>query len=112
MVKAILKGMMSRDLLANPAKFNEVMGELSRYFTVDSGLTNDVLFSTATQMRLKSTADIVMLQAPISGFGTSSAGAAINIVNEAQLAEMAEAIQNGTMADYYAKYKDQPFVPR
>lgn len=111
MVKAILKGMMSRDLLANPARFNEVMGELSRYFTVDSGLTNDVLFSTATQMRLKSTADIAMLQAPISGFGTSQAGAAINIVNEQQLAEMAHAIQTGTMVDYYDKYKDQPFVP-
>ena len=109
-VKAILMKMVTLDVLANPVKFNEVMGQLGQYFTVDEGLTNQVIFSTATSMRVNSGDDIVILQAPISGFGTSGDGQSIDIVNEPQLAEMAQAVRTGTMADYAAKYKDQPLA--
>jgi len=109
-VKAILMKMLTFDVLANPVKFNEVMGQLGQYFTVDEGLTNQVIFSTATSMRVNSGDDIVILQAPISGFGTSGDGQSIDIVNEPQLAEMAQAVRTGTMADYAAKYKDQPLA--
>ena len=109
-VKAILMKMLTLDVLANPVKFNEVMGQLGQYFTVDEGLTNQVIFSTATSMRVNSGDDIVILQAPISGFGTSGDGQSIDIVNEPQLAEMAQAVRTGTMADYAAKYKDQPLA--
>ena len=109
-VKALLMKMLTLDVLANPLKFNEVMGQLGQYFTVDEGLTNQVIFSTATSMRVNSGDDIVILQAPISGFGTSGDGQSIDIVNEPQLAEMAQAVRTGTMADYAAKYKDQPLA--
>lgn len=111
-VKAVLTKMMSSNVLANPLKFNAVMSELGQYFTVDETLTNEVLFSTATSMRVADGNDIVVLQAPISGFGRSPDGQSIDVVNEAQLAELATAVQQGTMADYAAKYKDQPFVGR
>lgn len=109
-VKAILTKMLSLDVLGNPVKFNEVMGQLGQHFTVDEGLTNQVIFSTATSMKVDAGNDIVILQAPISGFGTSGDGQSIDVVNEAQLAEMAQAVRTGTMADYAEKYKDQPFV--
>ena len=109
-VKAILQKLMSQDVLSNPAKFNEVMGSLGQYFQVDEALTNQEIFSTATSMRVNSGDDIAMLQAHISGFGRSSDGQAIDIVDEAQLAEMATAIQTGHMDEYYAKYKDQRYV--
>ncbi len=109
-VKAILQRMLTLDVLANPLKFNDVMGQLGQYFTVDEGLTNQVIFSTATSMKVNSGDDIVLLQAPISGFGRSGDGQSIDVVNEAQLAEMAHAVRTGTMADYAAKYKDQPLV--
>lgn len=112
MVKAILKKMLTLDVLANPAKFNEVVGTLGQYFTVDETLTNEVMFTTATGMRINSGDDIVLLQAPITGFGTSPAGASIDLVNEPQLAEMAQAVRTGKMADYYAKYGNQPLVPK
>ncbi|MBK8463614.1 MAG: LCP family protein [Nigerium sp.] len=111
-VKAILTKMMSANVIANPLTFNEVMGELGQYFTVDSGLTNEVLFQTATSMRVTSSGDIRLLQAPISGFSRSADGQSIDLVDEAQLAELADAIRNGTMAAYYEKYKDQPFAGR
>lgn len=109
-VKSILMKMLSLDVLANPVKFNEVMGQLGNYFTVDDGLTNQAIFDTARSMKVDLEGDIVILQAPISGFGTSGDGQSIDIVNEPQLAEMAQAIRTGTMADYVEKYKDQPLA--
>ena len=111
-VKAILTKMMSANVIANPLTFNEVMGELGQYFTVDSGLTNEVLFQTATSMRVTSSGDIRLLQVPIRGFGRSADGQSIDLVDEAQFAELADAIRDGTMEDYYEKYKDQPFARR
>ena len=66
MVKAILMKMLTLDVLANPVKFNEVMGQLGQYFTVDEGLTNQVIFSTATSMRVNSGDDIVIQRAPFA----------------------------------------------
>lgn len=109
-VKAILMKMLTLDVLANPVKFNEVMGKLGQYFTVDEGLTNGVILSTATSMKVNSGNDIEILQAPISGFGTSADGQAIDVVNEPQLEEMGKAIRTGTMADYAARYRDQPLA--
>lgn len=109
-VKAILLRLMDLDVLANPVKFNDVMGQLGQFFTVDEGLTNQVILSTATSMKVHSGEDIVTLQAPISGFGTSGDGQSIDIVNVAQLAEMAHAVRTGTMADYAAKYEHQPLA--
>ncbi len=111
-VRAILSKMLSQNVIANPVRFNAVMGEIGHYFTVDSRLTNEVILQTATSMRVTGGSDIVMLQAPISGFGRSPDGQSIDVVNEAQLAEMATAIQQGTMADYATKYADQPFAGR
>ncbi|MDO5535295.1 MAG: LCP family protein [Propionibacteriaceae bacterium] len=111
-VKAILMKMLSRNVLTNPVTFNNVMSQLGQYFQVDDGLTNEVMFQTATSMRVNSGEDIVQLQAPAAGLGTSGDGQSIVRVNEAQLAEMAQAIRTGTMADYYAKYKDQPLMGR
>lgn len=111
-VRAILLKMMSRDVLANPVRFNEVMDELGRHFTVDEALTNQVIFGTGTSMRVDSDDDIVILQAPISGFGRSGDGQSIDIVHQVQLAELAQAVRTGTMADYADKYRDQPLVGR
>lgn len=110
--KAILQKLMSRAVLTDPAKFNAVATQVGKYFVVDQGLSNQTIFTTATSMRMAGAADIVMLQAPISGFGRSPDGQSIDIVNEAQLKEMSDAIRTGQMAAYAAKYKDQPFVPK
>ena len=43
---------------------------------------------------------------------TTADGQSIDLVDEPQFAELADAIRNGTMADYYDQYKDQPFARR
>lgn len=109
-VQAILMKLMSRDVLSDPTKFNAVMGSLGQYFTVDDGLTNEEIFSTAASMRVTGADDIRLMQAHISSFGRSSDGQSIDVMDEAQMEEMATAIQTGTMDEYYDKYKDQPYV--
>ncbi|MFV0406567.1 MAG: LCP family protein [Propioniciclava sp.] len=110
-VKAIMKELLSRDLLTKPATFNAVLGSLGQYLTVDEGLTNQELLTTAASMRLEDLdRDIVLLQAHIASFGRSPDGQDINIVDEPQLAELATAIQTGTMDAYAEKYWRQPFV--
>ena len=99
-VTAILSKVLSADVLANPAKFNDVASRLGGFFTVDSGLTNDVIFQTATSMRVTGAGDIVSLQAPIAGFGRSNGGQAINLVDWPKMKELADAIHAGTMSSY------------
>ena len=67
---------------------------------MDSGLTNDVIFQTATSMRVTGAGDIVSLQAPIAGFGRSNGGQAINLVDWPKMKELADAIHAGTMSSY------------
>jgi len=111
-VKAILHKMLSLDVLANPTTFDALMSGIDQYVTFDEGITAPVLFTTAASMRVSRAEDIVSLQAPISGFGRSPDGQSIDLVDEARLAELAEAIRTGTMADYHAAYADQPPVVR
>lgn len=110
MVKALLQNLLSLDVLTNPVVFDNVEAELSRYVTVDSELTPGTIFATATSMRIGGHEDILLLQAPISGFGRSEDGQAIDYVNEAQLAELAQAIRTGTMDRYYETYREQAYV--
>ena len=44
------------------------------------------------------------LHSPINGFGRSSDGQSIAIVDEAKLAEVSQALREDKMADYLAKY--------
>ncbi len=111
-VKAIAVKLMKPSVMANPVTFSEVAGQIGKFFAVDKDFTVPQMFSIASGMKLRGGDDIITLQAPISGFGTSPVGAAIDIVNEKQLAELADALKNDTMDLYWAKYKGQEFTPK
>ena len=96
---AILAKMASPDVLANPARFSQVVGTLGQYLTVDSGLTNDEVFRTASSMRV-GRGDIVSLQAPITGFGRSAGGQSINLVDWPKMKQLATHLRDDTMDQY------------
>jgi hypothetical protein len=73
--------------------------------TVDNSLTDAEIRRTALSLRLKAD-DIELLQAPISGFDTTSDGQSIDVVDTAKLAELSEALQNDTMQAYVEKYPE------
>lgn len=110
--KAIMLKLIDGGILADPVKFNQVMGEMSQYFVVDDTLTNETIVQTAASMKLTSGNDIRSFQVAISGFGRSKAGASIDVVDQAKLTELSNALKTGTVDDYYEKYKNLPLGPR
>lgn len=105
-VQAILDKALSAEVLADPGRFTDFVSAFSRYLTVDAGLTDGELLSTAMSMRGLRSEDIYVLQAPVSGTGTSSDGQSIDIVDQDRLAELQQALQDDTMDEYRAKYPE------
>lgn len=99
---AVIEKLVSRDVLTDPAKFRDAVTTLGSQFTVDEGLTNDVMLDLALSMRITGGSDVVSLQAPTAGFGTSSDGQSYVAVDRDRLAELATALRDDTMDAYAA----------
>lgn len=104
-VKAIIQKIMTPEVLANPATFTDVVGQLADTVTVDEGMTNSFVTDLAFSMRLEGTGSIAMLQAPISGFDTIN-GQSVDVVDQEAMAELSDALANDTMDVYYAAHMD------
>ena len=104
-IKAIVSKGLSREVVSDPAKFTGFISGVAQHVTVDQELTNETIRSIAVSLRLTSS-DIELLQAPISGFGTSPDGQSIDIVDQAQLKELGRAIRKDRLAEYMKKYPE------
>ena len=102
-IKAIVAKGLSADVITDPARFTRFIGGVARHLTVDNSLTDDEIRRTALSLRLDAS-DIELLQAPISGFGTTSDGQSIDVVDTARMDELAKALKTDTMAEYAKKY--------
>lgn len=100
-VKALTLKLLKPSTVANPVAFNAVAGQIGTYFTVDDQLTNDAVWRLATNLGIRGGDDIRSLQAPISGFGRSPAGASIDIVDTEKLAELAAALRADDLEPYW-----------
>lgn len=103
-VTAIIDKILTAGTLGNPNKFSATVDAVAACMTVDAGLTNEVIRTTATSIGFTSGSAVRSIQAPISGFGTSADGQSIDIVDHARLAELARAMQTDTMETYFLKY--------
>jgi LCP family protein required for cell wall assembly len=103
--QAVLEKGLSRRTLLNPKAFNAFVGGLAKQVTVDEALTVPELRRTALSIRFDPK-NIASLQAPITGFGTTSSGQSIDVVDQAQLKELAAALQNDRMSDYAAEHPE------
>ncbi|MCL1839010.1 MAG: LCP family protein [Propionibacteriaceae bacterium] len=99
-LRAIFLKLLNKDTLTNPAALQALINNVGSYFRVDDKLTNSEMISIAMSLNVSGGADIISLQAPIKGYGRSPANASIDIVHEKLMAELAEAIQNDTVAEY------------
>jgi anionic cell wall polymer biosynthesis LytR-Cps2A-Psr (LCP) family protein len=91
-------------VLANPAVLSRVISTVSQYVTVDSQMTDQVIFDLATSMRISGSNQITMLQAPIKGFAVSADRQSYDVVDVAGVAELGKALQDDTMAAYVAAH--------
>lgn len=103
-MKAIIVKMFRPEVIANPVTFAQVAGQLSQFISVDSGFSVDEMRNLALSMRINGSNDIVMMQAPISGFASDPVAGAIDVVNTKQMAELASAMATDSMVAYADKY--------
>ncbi len=103
-LKALALKVATPQVLANPVKLNEVISTVGKYVTVDSGMTNDVIYSLGLSMTgITSASQIHMVMAPITGFGMID-GQSVDNVDVAGVAALGKALQNDTMAAFVASH--------
>ena len=81
---SIVQKGLSAEVVSDPATFTRFIGNVAKHVTVDNSLSDDEIRRTALSLRLSGN-DIELLQAPLSGFGTSPDGQSIDIVDTARL---------------------------
>src|SRR5918993_546208 len=102
-IKAVVSKGLSAGVVSDPGTFTRFIGGVAKHLTVDNSLSDEEIRRTALSLRLRSS-DINLLQAPISGFGTTSDGQSIDVVDTAKMAELAGALKTDTMDAYVKKY--------
>jgi LCP family protein required for cell wall assembly len=102
-LQAILAKGLAKETITNPFKFVNFVRGVAQHVSVDDGLTESKLRKTALSLRMSSK-DVHLLQAPISGFGTSPTRQSIDIVDKKKLAQLAKALQNDQMDRYLEEY--------
>ncbi len=102
-IKAIVQKGLSAKVISDPATFTTFIGNVAKHLTVDNDLSDGEIRRTALSLRLSSK-DIELLQAPISGFGTSPDGQSIDVVDMAKMAELSTALKKDKLSEYAKKY--------
>lgn len=101
---AIFNKAVQPEVLGNPAKFGELIDVASASVTVDRTLPSSEVKGLVYGLKIRERSQIHSLQAPITGFGTSSDGQSIALVDEAGMAELSTALREDKMAEYVAKH--------
>jgi polyisoprenyl-teichoic acid--peptidoglycan teichoic acid transferase len=102
-IKAVVGKGLSARVMSDPATFTKFIGGVAKHLTVDRSLTDEEIRRTALSLRLN-VDEVEGLQAPISGFGTTSDGQSIDLVDTAKMAELGKALKTDTVDEYVKKY--------
>jgi LCP family protein required for cell wall assembly len=102
-LKAILTKGLSADVVSDPLRFTQFIGNAAKRVQVDNSLTDSALRSTAVSLRVRPGA-IRLLAVPL-GAERTIAGQRVRPVNSSQLAELGQALRTDTVADYMQKYR-------
>lgn len=106
-IKALLLKSVSREVLTNPIKLAEFVDAATSNLVVDEKLDMGTIRAEAFGLRGIRGGDVVFITAPFSGFGTSPAGGSIEIVDDAKMKALGDAIRTDTL-DTYADAKTTP----
>lgn len=108
-IKALIQKLMSKNILTDQAVFNDFLAQLSKTITISDSLTNTKILSLAKSIKFNSSNDIRSIQVHIDRFETINGGA-MDILDEKAMQDLAWALQNDRMENYYQAYKDQPRI--
>ena len=99
-LKALMLKGLSAGTLTNPARLASFVDAATRNLAVDQGLDVGQMQSLAFSLRNVRGGDIRFITAPFTGFGTTAAGASIDIVDEAKMTAMGQAIAADQLDTY------------
>ena len=99
-IKALMLEATKPENIANPITVARFANAATENLVVDKGLTTRAMTDYAIALRNVRGGDVVFATAPFSGYGTSPQGASIDIVDEAGMAELGEALRTDSMDTY------------
>jgi LCP family protein required for cell wall assembly len=102
-IKAIVEKGLSAKVISDPTTFTNFIGNVAKHLTVDNDLSNGEIRRTALSLRLTGK-DIELVQAPISGFGSTGDGQSIDVVDSAKMSELSSALKKDKLSEYVKKY--------
>jgi polyisoprenyl-teichoic acid--peptidoglycan teichoic acid transferase len=91
-LKALMLKVLSSDTLTNPVKLASLVDASTKNLTVDQTLDIGETQQLALSLRSIRGDDVRFITAPFSGFGTTSAGASIDVVDVAKMTAMGAAL--------------------
>ena len=100
-LKAILTKGLSVDMVADPLRFTQFIGNAAKRVRVDNSLTDSELRSTAVSLRVRPGA-IRLLAVPLEN-ERKIAGQRVHPVNSSGLAALSQALRTDNMANYMQK---------
>ena len=99
-IKALMMKAISKDTITNPVKIAKFTDAATKNLVLDQKLSISDLRDYAVSLRNIRAGDVVFATAPFTGFGTTSGGASIDIVDKKGMAELGTAIRTDTMDEY------------
>ena len=90
----------SPETITNPVKVAKFANAATDNLVVDQDLTIGAMKDYALSLKDIRGDDVVFATAPFSGFGTSPNGASIDVVDEAGMERLGEALRTDTMDTY------------
>ncbi|WRH25157.1 LytR family transcriptional regulator [Arthrobacter sp. JZ12] len=99
-IKGIMSELLSAQTLANPVKLARVVWDMSPYLSVDEDFGAVTLGSPALGMWQVRADDVQFFTLPNLGVGTAPDGQSIVVKDDAALAEIARALDQGSLRDY------------
>jgi len=100
LIKALLMKTISPEVITNPLKIAEFTDAATKNLIVDNAMTTSFMREEAFALRNVRSGDVVFITAPYTGFGWSADGQSIDIVDEAGMADLGDAIRRSTLGDY------------
>jgi polyisoprenyl-teichoic acid--peptidoglycan teichoic acid transferase len=99
-IKALMLKSISPATVTNPIKIAKFTDAATKNLVLDQDLSISQLRDYAVSLRNIRGGDVVFSTAPFSGFGTTSGGASIDVVDKKGMAELGTALRTDTMDDY------------
>lgn len=99
-IAAAANKLLSSDTLTNPVKLYDIVDTVSPYLTFDEDFDAATLVGLGMQLKNVDTQNMAMFTMPTAGTSVSADGQSIELPSELAVAQIGEALQTDTMAQY------------